>query len=63
MAPKYAALETLPPALKNKRVWGKNIKRSLSFHKIEDYDWFNTGSVIACHGGPGAMGISGILKK
>lgn len=41
----------------------KNIESLLSFHKIEDYDWFDTGSVIACHGGPGAMGISGILKK
>lgn len=32
-------------------------------HGVENVEWFEAGAVIACHGGPGAVGLVGIEKK
>lgn len=40
----------------------KDIEELLEGHGVKDVEWVDAGSVISCHGGPGAMGIVGFEK-
>lgn len=35
----------------------------LKEHGVENIEWFEAGSVISCHGGPGAVGLVGVEKN
>lgn len=35
----------------------------LAGYNVAKEDWFNTGAVISCHGGPGAIGLVGVERE
>lgn len=39
------------------------IEEILKEHGVENIEWFEAGSVISCHGGPGAVGLVGVEKN
>lgn len=39
------------------------IEEILKDYGVENIEWFEAGSVISCHGGPGAVGLVGVEKN